>query len=119
MDGTCSLGECFLRGCGAEQDQAHAAALFQRAAEKDSARGMYLLGQCYEKGTGVERDMEKAKKFYQKAADKGHKKSREALERLNPGESAPAPVKAAPAPRPAPAPAPKKEKKGWWPFGKK
>ena len=111
LDGICSLGECYASGTGAPRDEGRAAQLYQRAADKGSARGMYLLGQCCEMGRGVERDPAKAQALYQKAADKGHKKAKEALE-LMPASRA--------VQRPAPPkPVQKKEKKGWWPFGRK
>ena len=109
-DGTCSLGECFLQGLGTKQDQAQAVRLFQKAAGKGNTRAAYLLAQCLEEGTGTARDLKQARELYQKAADQGHKKAKEALARLDTVQDAPA--------KPA-KPEPKKERKGWWPFGKK
>ena len=73
---------------------------------------MCLLGECHEKGAGVKRDLKKARELYQQAADKGSKKAREALKRMA-ADKAPA---SAPAPQ---KPEQKKDRKGWWPFGKK
>ena len=80
----------------------------QKAADKGSTRAMYLLGQCYEQGSGVKRDPEKARELYRQAADKGSQKAKEALGRMA-AAKAPAPQKSEQ----------KKDRKGWWPFGKK
>lgn len=95
---------------GTKQDQAQAVRLFQKAAGKGNTRAAYLLAQCLEEGTGTARDLKQARELYQKAADQGHKKAKEALARLDTVQDAPA--------KPA-KPEPKKERKGWWPFGKK
>ena len=56
----------------------------------------------------MNRDPEKARELYRQAADKGNQKAKEALERMT-AAKAPAPQKSEQ----------KKDRKGWWPFGKK
>ena len=91
------------------KDEKKAAELYQKAAGKENTRAIYLLAKCYEGGAGVGRDLAKARDLYRQAADKGHKKAREALAGLEASQPKPAPGK----------PEQKKERKGWWPFGKK
>ena len=104
------LGLCYIRGIGTEKDPERGARLLAQAAEQGYPPAQSELGLCYELGTGVEEDRPRAVELYRQAADKGSKRAKEALARLETVQDAPA--------KPA-KPEPKKERKGWWPFGKK
>lgn len=77
------LGDCYYFGHGTTKNLDEAFRWFEKSAEQDYIFGLYDLAWCYEKGEGTSVDITKAKEFYKKAAAKGHKKSKEALERLN------------------------------------
>lgn len=76
------LGLCYAGGIGVEQDNAAAAAWYQRGAKAGDITSQYLLGECYENGTGVEQDMEKAVAWYKKSAERGDEISEPAIKAL-------------------------------------
>ena len=118
-DGTCSLGECYMKGIGVAKDPLKAAVLYGEAADQGSARGLYLKARCCEQGLGVERDLEAARTLYRQAADKGYQKAKEALEQMGAPDGQ-TPVHPGPEARPQPAKKPEPPKKrSWWPFRKK
>lgn len=68
-----TLGVCFERGRGVEQDLSRAAALYRDAAHAGGhARALHNLGVCYERGWGVPRDSATAAMLYFHACGKGY-----------------------------------------------
>lgn len=59
-------------GRGVTRDPKAAAALFEKAADKNFAPAQYRAGNIYEKGIGIPRDIDVAKKWYARAADNGN-----------------------------------------------
>jgi TPR repeat protein len=67
----CALGNQYLRGFGVEKNQAKAASLCRKSADRGVADAQTDLGQMYLAGEGVERDFPQAASWLQKAADQG------------------------------------------------
>ena len=66
-----SLGWCYYRGNGVEQDFVEAVKWFRNAADRGNVRAMNNLGWCYYRGEGVEQDFVEAVKWWRNAADRG------------------------------------------------
>lgn len=66
-----NLGLLYARGQGVAQDQAKAAAWYEKAASQGVAAAQYNLGVMYANGQGVKADPEQAAKWFLKAAEQG------------------------------------------------
>jgi TPR repeat protein len=76
------LGELYYKGnYGIDPDLKKAFDWYQKAADSDSAQGMYYLAQMYEQGKGIEADREKAIEWYSKAAVKNDVRAQQRLKK--------------------------------------
>lgn len=66
-----SLGRCYLKGDGKEQDYIKAVQCYRQAAELGHAGAQCNLGIMYEQGKGIRIDEGKARYWYQKSAEQG------------------------------------------------
>ncbi len=66
------LGVLYALGQGVKQDYAHAAQLFQAAANGGVAEAQYNVAVMYSEGMGVPKDPAQSLKWYQKAAAQGN-----------------------------------------------
>ena len=66
------LASRMMEGRGIPRDQRAAAAMFEKAAEKNLAPAQYRVGNAFEKGVGVQRDLEAARRWYLRAAESGN-----------------------------------------------
>ena len=62
------LGWLYETGNGVNADQAKALSLFNEAASRGSAEGMYHLGVVYHEGLGVQKDLPTACQWFIRAA---------------------------------------------------
>ncbi|QLH37227.1 MAG: sel1 repeat family protein [Parachlamydiaceae bacterium] len=58
------LANCYMAGCGVDQNTKEAFILFQKSASRGNTQAIFSLGNCYFKGLGVEKD-EKRPLFFQ------------------------------------------------------
>ncbi|MCC6598214.1 MAG: sel1 repeat family protein [Alphaproteobacteria bacterium] len=71
------LADCYLFGCGVEQNDEKALSLLEQAAEKDVARALLRLGMLYANGDIVEADQVLAAKYFIRGIDCGENASAE------------------------------------------
>jgi TPR repeat protein len=67
-----SLGRCFEKGNGVEQNMETAVEWYRKAAADGNATAQFSLGRCFEKGTGAAQNMKSAVEWYTKAALQGN-----------------------------------------------
>ena len=67
-----SLGYCFYKGHGVEENHDEAAKWIRKAAEQGNVNAQYNLGCLYKEGQGVEKNTKLAKEWIMKAAAKDH-----------------------------------------------
>lgn len=67
-----ALGNQFLHGLGVQKDEAKAAALCRKSADRGVADAQTDLGQMYLMGQGVQKNLAEAAGWFQKAADQGN-----------------------------------------------
>lgn len=77
-----NLGRCLFYGDGCKKNEQEAVSWYRKAAEQGEASAMFNLGACYMEGTGVKKDVIEAARWFRKAASQGHKRSVDALEKL-------------------------------------
>ena len=65
------LGDRYRRGKGVKADRERAAGYYMRAAEKGSAKGMYLVGRGLLSGDGFPKDVEKGIEWLERSARSG------------------------------------------------
>ena len=78
-----SLGSCYIRGEGVDQDLTKGFELYEQSALLGNSNAMYNVGVFYEEGLGVPRNLNKAKEWFTKASAQGHKNAQEVLDELN------------------------------------
>ncbi len=66
-----SLGTCYERNQGVDQNAGLAVKYYRMAADQNYARGQYNLGTCYQEGIGVTQDNVQAEKHFRNAAQQG------------------------------------------------
>jgi TPR repeat protein len=77
-----SLGVCYAKGQGVEQDYNEAIKWYRKAAEQCYTDAYYNLGICYDQGNGITKDHDKAIEWLSKAADEGHIHAKETLKKI-------------------------------------
>ena len=65
----CRLGICYHEGIGTDVDYKEAVYWFEKAAEQNFERALYMLGECYFHGYGVRKNRKKALEYYHKVID--------------------------------------------------
>lgn len=76
----------FMGTAEVEEDEPGAFALFEKAAAKDHASGMFMVADCLLEGVGCEPDAAKAVPLLLAAAEKGHRGARQHLRQLLDGQ---------------------------------
>ncbi|KAI9202491.1 uncharacterized protein BJ171DRAFT_514403 [Polychytrium aggregatum] len=66
------MAVCLVNGCGTQEDQKKAAAMFEKLAKQGHSDSQFWLGTCYWSGWGVSEDYKKAFPWYSKAANQGN-----------------------------------------------
>ena len=77
----CSVGCCYLSGCGTTKNITNAIEWFHKAAHQEDKKAQYYLGECYAGGNGVTKDIQLALSWYQKSAEQGYDKAQYELGR--------------------------------------
>ena len=70
-DAQFSLGVCYEKGIGVDQDYTEAVDWYRMAAEQGDAIAQCNLGLCYKNGIGVDQDYTEAVDWYRMAAEQG------------------------------------------------
>lgn len=78
-----TLGNCYERGMGVEQDMKEAVKWFRKAAKKGEMESQASLGFCYLGGDGVDKDRQEGVEWLQKAAHQGHERAKQCLAALD------------------------------------
>ncbi len=71
-DGLIALADMHLRGAGGPRDHEAGRQLYERAANRGDARGMFALGAMYGGGHDIATDRARALACYRAAAERGH-----------------------------------------------
>lgn len=77
VDALLIAADLYSEGYGVPKSEKKAFEMYQKAAEKGSAIGLYELAECYDDGDGVTEDKSKAQEYYKQATAKGHAKAKQ------------------------------------------
>ena len=77
-----SLGVCYFKGKGVDQNAEAAVKWWTLAAKQGNAYAQFNLGECYDEGKGVAKDAREAVKWISLAAKQGLPLAQKELDRL-------------------------------------